>query len=265
MNSYYQLYDYLRAVGQDKVSIPFSELEAILGFALPMSAYTYRAWWANGGHSQANTWLRAGYKVDGVDFSGQVVMFSRTYINIPYVVEYKKTQLASAIRTEALAINPESETVMACGYEFHFVQYLIPKCDTKGNILKYYPQNKYNNEKGLPLSYHGKGAFCRFSINAGDWPGVYLWVIDGQIIYIGETINLQQRFNKGYGTISPRNCYIGGQNTNCKMNKIILDYHELGKIISLYFYPTMEYKLVELELLKNVNTLYNTRTRHAAD
>ena len=46
-------------------------------------------------------------------------------------------------------------------------------------------------------------------------------VRDGQIIYIGETAGLRQRFNMGYGNISPRNCYVGGQSTNCKMNKIV--------------------------------------------
>lgn len=174
-------------------------------------------------------------------------------------VHDNEIQPASIVKNETLQVDPKSKTIVVYGYEFNFIQELLPECDAEGNVVKYYPQNNYDNKKSLPLSYHGKGAFCRFSINAGDWPGVYLWVVDGQIIYIGETAGLKRRFNMGYGNISPRNCYIGGQNTNCKMNKVVLDYHELGKLISLYFYTTSDYKWVELELLEKVHTPYNTK------
>jgi hypothetical protein len=251
------LEEYLRTYGQEIIYMHFSELEAILGFTLPMSAYTYRAWWANGRHSQANAWLHAGYKVDRVDIPGQALMFRRVDALTVSRAADKKTRLASTENTEAPALNPKSETTMVCGYEFHFIQELIPECDAQGNAVKYYPQNKYDNKKRLPLSYYGTGAFCRFSINAGNSPGVYLWVVGGQIIYIGETAGLQQRFNMGYGVISPRNCYVGGQSTNCRMNKVLLDYYELGKTVSLYFYATTKYKQVELELLRQIHAPYN--------
>ena len=86
-----------------------------------------------------------------------------------------------------------------------------------------------------------------------------MWVVDNAIIYIGETENLSQRFNIGYGNISPRNCYVGGQSTNCKMNKIVLELYEQGKIIDLYFYETKDYKSVELDLLRNMKTPYNVK------
>lgn len=257
MNSYSPLYEYLRDFGQEKVNMYFSELETILGFTLPKSAYIYSAWWANGGHSHANAWLHAGYRVDKVDILGKVVKLCRIDVFPVPKAQDKRMRSVPNVKNEIMSVDPKSETIVACGYEFYFVQYLIPECDAEGNVVKYYPQNKFNNKKGLPLSYHGKGAFCRFSINAGDMPGVYLWVVDGQIIYIGETSRLQQRLNNGYGIISPRNCYIGGQNTNCKMNKVILDYHEFGKMVSLYFHPTTEHKMVELELLRKVKTPYN--------
>ena len=44
--------------------------ESILGFSLPRSAYTYNAWWSNGGHTQADAWMNAGYRVTGIDFAG---------------------------------------------------------------------------------------------------------------------------------------------------------------------------------------------------
>jgi hypothetical protein len=259
MNSYSPLYEYLRAFGQEKVNISFSELETLLGFTLPKSAYSYSAWWANGGHSQANAWLHAGYKVDNVDIPGKVVMLRRIDVLPVFKVQDKKMRPAPIVKTETMPVDPKSKTILACGYEFHFIQELLPECDAEGNVVKYCPQNDYDNKKGIPLSYYGKGAFCRFSINAIDWPGVYLWVVDGQIIYIGETAGLQQRFNMGYGNIFPRNCYIGGQSTNCKMNKVVLGNYERGKTVSLYFYITKEYKQVELELLRKIYTPYNDK------
>ena len=261
MNSYSPLYEYLRSIGQEKVNMSFSKFESILGFMLPKSAYAYRAWWANGGHTHANAWLHAGYKVDKVDIPGKVVIFCRIDVLPVSKAQDKKMRPASIVKTEIMLVDPESETIIACGYEFHFIQELLPKCDAEGNVATFYPQNNYNNRKGLQLSYHGKGAFCRFSINAGDWPGVYLWVVDGQIIYIGETAGLQKRFNMGYGNISPRNCYSRGQSTNCKMNKVVFGNYERGKTVSLYFYQTTDFKRVEHELLRKIYTPYNAKDK----
>jgi hypothetical protein len=153
----------------------------------------------------------------------------------------------------------EGKSMMVCGYEFRYLQDLLPQCSEAGKVIKFYPQKDYNNKNNLPLSFHGEGAFCRFSIKTEDYPGVYLWVVDKQIIYIGETAGLRQRFNVGYGNISPRNCYVGGQSTNCKMNKVVLNMYEQGKIVSLYFHYTTDYKRVELDLLGKINTMYNKK------
>ena len=63
----------------------------------------------------------------------------------------------------------------------------------------------------------------------------------------------------GYGRIAPRNCYVGGQSTNCKMNKVVLSLYEQGKTVDLYFYKTTDYKHVELELLGKIKTPYNVK------
>ena len=130
-------------------------------------------------------------------------------------------------------------------YEFQFVQQLIPECEN-GMIKEYAPQKQYANHEHLPVGPYGSGTFCRFSIRTPVAPGVYLWVVAGEIIYIGETTNLLNRFNNGYGNISPRNCYIGGQSTNCKMNKVVMEYYKKGQVIDLYFLPTEDYKQIEL-------------------
>lgn len=63
MGRYDPLNEYLRSASRDEFILSFSDIEKVLGFELPLSAYTYSAWWANGGHSQAYAWLDAGYKV----------------------------------------------------------------------------------------------------------------------------------------------------------------------------------------------------------
>ena len=55
----------------------FDEIEAILGFTLPVSARTYSAWWANNPqpNRQSNAWLSAGWKTDDLDLDGETVTF----------------------------------------------------------------------------------------------------------------------------------------------------------------------------------------------
>ena len=153
----------------------------------------------------------------------------------------------------------QGESITVCGYEFEFLQIIEPERGKNGEIKRDYPQNRYIYKKNLPLSPYGAGPFCHFSITAGSVGGVYLWVVDDRIVYIGEAVNLRKRFNSGYGNISPRNCYAGGQNTNCRMNRIVLELCEQGKEIRLYFFQTQKHKAVELELLRKIKTAYNIK------
>jgi hypothetical protein len=259
MSKYAPLNEHLLGCCQERVSMTFLELEQVLGFALPESAHTYGAWWANGGHCEAHAWLGAGYKVERVDIPATTVTFSKIGVPATSQVRSWVRKTTSTINAEPVHVDPNADKMVVCGYEFRFLQQLNPECDNDGQVVRFFPQDGYDNRNGIPLSHHGEGAFCRFSINAGDWPGVYLWVVEGVILYIGETVGLKRRFNMGYGNISPRNCYIGGQSTNCKMNKVVLSLHQKGKTVSLYFYQTADYKRVELDLLGKTNTPYNAK------
>ena len=231
---------FLNTEDKDAITLSFAQIESILGFLLPKSAYTYNAWWANGGHSQAAAWMNVGYHVDAVNLAEKSVIFQKKSGTV------KKTA-------------PPSNTLSICGYTFSFVQDLIPECDENGKLIDYYPQDDYPGRDRKRLNQYGAGAFCRFSINADDVPGVYLWVADGEITYIGETSGLARRFNTGYGVIEPVNCYVGGQSTNCKMNKVVLEQARTGKYVKLYFYETVDHKKVELELLGKIKTKYNVK------
>jgi hypothetical protein len=147
-------------------------------------------------------------------------------------------------------------------YEFEYVETIVPKKNQDGGIWNEFPQSRYINEGNIGLHEYGKGAFCKFKLNnAQSVSGVYAWVLEGETdpIYIGETNDFQKRFCMGYGTISPRNCYAGGQMTNCKMNKVVLQKYIEGKKIQIYFYSTKNYKKVELELLNAIDTPYNAK------
>ncbi len=261
MSKYSSLSNYLIASGKKDITLTFSDIERVLGFKLPQSAYTYHAWWANGGHSQSDAWLGAGYKVERIDLEARKVGFSKCVYksNHPLQPKLRPNAKTNIERTLPVPIDSSAKTLTVLGYQFCYLQEIIPELDARGCIVKYYPQDRYDNNKNLQLSKFSDGAFCRFSINAGDWPGVYLWVVDNRIIYIGETDDLKGRFNIGYGNISPRNCYVSGQSTNCKMNKVVLDLFEQGKRVSLFFYETTDYKRVELELLRKIVTPNNVK------
>lgn len=64
---YAPLFDYLATRQEKSTTLHIGQIEAILGFKLPVSSVNYRAWWSNDvSHSQANAWLSAGWEVDKV-------------------------------------------------------------------------------------------------------------------------------------------------------------------------------------------------------
>lgn len=127
-----------------------------------------------------------------------------------------------------------------------------------GSIKEFMPQSRYKNQKGLSLNNYGHGPFCKFKIprNLND-SGVYAIVINDEIKYIGKCVNLSSRFNNGYGNISPRNCFAGGQETNCRINNQILHEAIQGNEISLWFFETEDYKSIEDILLSSNNPDWN--------
>lgn len=145
-------------------------------------------------------------------------------------------------------------------YDFEYVQNLNPVLDNSGNIKEFSPQGGYLKRDSTELNKHGAGVFCRFSIHP-KWSGVsgvYVFFIDDELVYIGQAVNFAQRFNMGYGNISPKNCFVGGQSTNCKINKMVLHEIKSGRIVSVYFHITHDYNLIERELIKYYKPIYNT-------
>lgn len=104
------------------------------------------------------------------------------------------------------------------------------------------------------LHAYGNGPFCKFRIpREHHQEGVYILTVDDQPYYVGECVDLTDRYNNGYGNISPRNCYEGGQRTNCRINNLILKTVQAGHQIDLWFFATDKREVIETQLIGALN------------
>lgn len=80
MSKYESLPQFLASVGGTAHRMSFKEIERVLGFKLPKSAYQHEAWWSNNptGHSHARAWLELGWRTEAVDLAGRKVTFQRS-------------------------------------------------------------------------------------------------------------------------------------------------------------------------------------------
>ena len=78
---YAPLYRRLSASRGAEWRASFGEIEAILGFRLPVSARLHRPWWSNrkkgGGHSHALAWQAAGWRTRSIDLEAETLVFER--------------------------------------------------------------------------------------------------------------------------------------------------------------------------------------------
>lgn len=143
-------------------------------------------------------------------------------------------------------------------YEFERVCAIEPEKNLDGSIKEFMPQSRYHIGRDIPLNRYGGGPYCKFKIpNDRNLCGVYAMVVEDQVKYIGECENLSSRYNMGYGNISPRNCFVGGQETNCRLNNLIFLKASVGAKLSLWFLPTDEYKAIEQELRNSERPEWN--------
>ena len=145
-------------------------------------------------------------------------------------------------------------------YTFKYICNIEPELDGNVAIKQYKPQSRYKNQKGLKLNKYGKGSFCKFRINKDiHRSGVYAILVNEELKYIGECVDLSDRFNTGYGQISPRNCFECGQETNCRINKSIFKEKRINNKISLWFYRTKNYKSIESQLIEKSKPSWNRK------
>lgn len=128
-----------------------------------------------------------------------------------------------------------------------------------GRVLTYVPESAICNTDRLRLHAYGVGPFCRFRI-PDSWrgrAGVYVVTVDSAVAYVGECVDLRQRFNVGYGSIQPRNRFDGGQPTNCRLNRLVLESVNGGHLVELWFHETGERKRVEQRIGSTLKPPWN--------
>lgn len=142
--------------------------------------------------------------------------------------------------------------------DFYHVCIIEPE-KINDEIFEYISHSKYKKEKNYKLNKYGNGPFCKFKIPKGFFgkKGVYIILENENIRYIGKCENLEARYNAGYGIISPRNCFKGGQNTNCKINSLILSMIKNGSKIELRFFETKQHSKTEKSLIEKFNPSWN--------
>jgi hypothetical protein len=143
-------------------------------------------------------------------------------------------------------------------YPFDFVCQIDVIRDDVGRVVEFMPQSRYSKAAEIPLNRYGLGPFVKFKIPRNyRKSGVYGLTDAEGLRYIGEAADLSARYNNGYGNISPRNCYKGGQETNCRLNALIYQTIANGLLPELWFHETPNYKMIEAELRRELTPEWN--------
>lgn len=95
MSKYQKLSLHLASIEIGEWRASFDDIEEILGFELPPSAYEHPAWWSNqaGGHAQSSAWQDVGWRTENLDLGNQTVTFRKRPANA--LANYGFTGLAS--------------------------------------------------------------------------------------------------------------------------------------------------------------------------
>ena len=154
------------------------------------------------------------------------------------------------------------------GHKFECLGKIDVQRNVDGTVKVFMPQSRYDNKKNLPLNKYGKGPFCKFKIGKGiKSAGVYFILCEDDIRYIGQTINLEGRWNSnGYGGISPRNCFKNGQETNCRLNNLIYESQISHEELFLWYCSLINEKSkldeVEHSLISKFQPIWNKARIH---
>jgi hypothetical protein len=155
-----------------------------------------------------------------------------------------------------------SNTLVLGDTEFRLIGQIIVDRDAAGAPLEFMPQAAYAKAATTRLNPHGDGPFCRLRIASGiREAGLYAVVVGSEVRYIGIADDLSERWGpRGYAAIHPRNCYVGGQATNCKVNSRILGEIKIGNVPLLYFAALAEGRLaLEGRLCSQLRPPWNGR------
>ena len=166
--------------------------------------------------------------------------------------------------SEFRSLTPRLDSAMhISGVPFHAAGAIEAERDPTGALVLDYPHYRFANPRQLRLNKYGAGPFLRLRVAPlPQVPGVYA-VLDesGDVLYIGRAKDsLSARWGRrGYAVIDPRNCFVGGQSTNCRINGLIYQYLDAGKRLTLWVYQIPDPVALEDRLIRELRPPWNLR------
>lgn len=142
------------------------------------------------------------------------------------------------------------------GHRFDLVGPIAAERDGVGALIEYV----HELPPGTKANPFGSEPFCRLTLaSATDGAGVYAIEVGGDVKYVGECVNLRERFgDKGYGVISARNCHSDGQSTNCKINSRVLAALKQGELAQVWFHRCAARIAIEDQLKAALRPSWNS-------
>lgn len=147
--------------------------------------------------------------------------------------------------------------------EFEFVDSVTVERNKVGKIDLKMPQQRYNKSDETSIHQYGWGPFCKFHVDTSKYretAGVYIFTANHQIMYVGEAGDIHNRIQAGYSNISPRNCFEGGQQTNCRINNAIFEVIRDRGQVALWAKEAVDRKQCEAELIGVCDPRWNLVT-----
>lgn len=114
--------------------------------------------------------------------------------------------------------------------------------------------------KDIQLNHYAQNLFMSFSIRSPaleDKKGVFVFLVDGEVVYVGMTQSSLYNVIAGtYGSIEPRNLHRDGQQTACRLNAFLNK--NFDRNIELLFIEN-ENKDESLRIKKELIAYYNPK------
>lgn len=148
------------------------------------------------------------------------------------------------------------------GYHFSLGSVIDVRRDEDGAPVLSFPSKRYNNHRNLMLNKYGDGPFVFLRLSQlPTSQGVYALMADNhEVLYVGQSADtIRNRWQMGYASIQPRNCFEGGQPTNCRVNNLIYRAILDGRTLALYVIVTSDFDSIERELIARLQPEWNRR------
>jgi hypothetical protein len=135
---YILLKKYLKSSNKDEEKLTYEDIEIILNFRLPDSAYVHREWWSNGGHNHSNSWLEAGWKVCQIELQNKII-FRRNIFTKDISNENKINDIG---KNKNIILRPTPEEIMKYLLKWDNLEnYVLQEKSLEKLFSKTYPEN----------------------------------------------------------------------------------------------------------------------------